>query len=79
MSEHLLTVAEVATELRCCAQAVRNLIRDGELEALKLVGRWKVSAESLARFRERASERAELAKTSARRPRGRPRRLGVVR
>jgi excisionase family DNA binding protein len=37
----ILTVDEVATELRCDVETVRHLARRGELGAFKVRGRWR--------------------------------------
>lgn len=48
----LLTVAEVAEQLRCGEWVVKNRLRSGELEGSKPFGKWLVEQEAVDRFLE---------------------------
>ena len=47
MSAPLLTVDEVAAQLRCGPWVVKQRLRAGELEGSKPAGKWLVSQESV--------------------------------
>lgn len=60
MSDELLTVKEIAAELRVVGQTVRNWIDRGELEAVRVGSRRvRVRRSELARFLEARSPRPE--------------------
>lgn len=46
----VLTVEEVAKELRVSAQTVRKIIEDGELKAFRVRGQWRIKREDLDRY-----------------------------
>ena len=50
MSDHLLTAAEVAEQLRVSTMTVYRLIRRGELPAVRVGRNYRVRARDLAAF-----------------------------
>ncbi len=53
----VLTVDEVAAELRVSAQTVRKLIEEGQLRAFKVRGQWRIRRADLDRYIEKQSNR----------------------
>jgi excisionase family DNA binding protein len=47
MADAVLTVEEVAAQLRVSPQTVRKLIEDGDLKAFKVRGQWRVKQSDL--------------------------------
>lgn len=50
MAEQVLTVDEVAAELRVSPQTVRKLIDNGELKAFRVGGQWRIKRKDLDRY-----------------------------
>jgi excisionase family DNA binding protein len=48
----VLTLRQVADELKCHPVTVRNLIKRGNLEGFRIGRRWRVTREALTRFTE---------------------------
>ncbi|MBX6754529.1 MAG: helix-turn-helix domain-containing protein [Thermorudis peleae] len=59
MAERMLTVREVADQLRVSPETVRRWLRDGKLRGLWISDRggWRIPASELARFIQERSER----------------------
>lgn len=58
MTQPELTVPEVAQRLRCSEWAVRNLVNaPGGIRAAKVAGKWLVTEEDLAEYRESQANR----------------------
>lgn len=53
MASDVLTVEEVAKELRVSPQTVRKLIDDGELKAFKVGFQWRIRRRDLEEYIER--------------------------
>jgi excisionase family DNA binding protein len=50
-----LSTTQAATKLGITARGTRKAITDGRLDAQQVAGRWRISRESLAHFRARAT------------------------
>lgn len=49
MTEHYVTIEEVARLLRCHTETVRRMVKRGELAATKAGGKWLIDAATLPR------------------------------
>lgn len=64
MSESMLTVADVAAQLKVPEQAVRRWLRDGRLEGIRLGGTkagWRIEPSAIARFIEQNRQSGKAA------------------
>jgi excisionase family DNA binding protein len=73
-AEQLLTVAEVAEHLRCSAWGVYKLIERGQLEAIKVLGKWRIEAPAITRYLD--AQRCSTRSRELSDPMPRPRRGG---
>lgn len=64
MSGTMLTVADVAAQLKVPEQAVRRWLRDGRLEGIRLGGTkagWRIDPEAVERFLEQGRRAGKAA------------------
>lgn len=64
MSETLLTVTDVAAQLKVPEQAVRRWLREGRLEGIRLGGTkagWRIEPEAVERFLDQGRQVGKVA------------------
>lgn len=66
MSARMLTVEDVADQLRCSEWSVYRLIASGELVAAKVAGRWLVSQVALDVYLDQKAQATSPAAASTR-------------